>query len=274
MRPSHQHSMPHASRRQVQSITDIVAAIGSSTFDETAISFIDYVCGAEHCAFFRLESGALTRLANMGVGATGHGHRLGDRYVFEQHWRRDPMILDVRDRAAASSSLAVARVVPQNYSDPSLREIYRRVGERVIVGRGVPNQQYIDVLSILRLQRRGPFGQHDVGRISQLGDLLLTIVAKHAEITLSSMAPTPLNSLAHIERCIASAPQTLSAREKQVCARILRGSTTPQIAAELGIGVESVATYRKRAYRQLEVSSRHELLTWYFEQWQQQKSAV
>ncbi|MCL4680097.1 MAG: helix-turn-helix transcriptional regulator [Rhodocyclaceae bacterium] len=51
----------------------------------------------------------------------------------------------------------------------------------------------------------------------------------------------------------------LSRRELAVAARVLAGMTSEGIAADLGIGLQSVLTYRKRAYAKLGVCGQREL---------------
>ena len=51
----------------------------------------------------------------------------------------------------------------------------------------------------------------------------------------------------------------LAAREVAVCASLLRGRSAPEVAADLGLRVSSVHTYRKRAYAKLGIGSLPEL---------------
>jgi DNA-binding CsgD family transcriptional regulator len=51
------------------------------------------------------------------------------------------------------------------------------------------------------------------------------------------------------------AAPVFAARETAVCAALLRGRSSTEVAATLGIRVSSVRTYRKRAYAKLGVSS-------------------
>jgi DNA-binding CsgD family transcriptional regulator len=48
-------------------------------------------------------------------------------------------------------------------------------------------------------------------------------------------------------------------RERDMCRGILKGSSSKEIASDLGISVNSVLTYRKRLYQRLSISSQHEL---------------
>jgi len=52
----------------------------------------------------------------------------------------------------------------------------------------------------------------------------------------------------------------LSDRERQVCALIALGVTSEGIGLRLAIGLNTVLTYRKRAYARLGISSQNELM--------------
>lgn len=64
----------------------------------------------------------------------------------------------------------------------------------------------------------------------------------------------------HFDRIAESAEPpalaALSARERAVCLGILNGHKTEAIAAGMGLSPDTVATYRKRAYHKLGISSR------------------
>ena len=51
----------------------------------------------------------------------------------------------------------------------------------------------------------------------------------------------------------------LSPRERQVCARTAVGMTSEATALDLGVGIGSVQTYRKRAFQRLEISTAFQL---------------
>ncbi len=51
----------------------------------------------------------------------------------------------------------------------------------------------------------------------------------------------------------------LTAREREVCLRILSGQSSEAISADLDISIHSTLTYRRRAYQRLRISSQNEL---------------
>ena len=52
----------------------------------------------------------------------------------------------------------------------------------------------------------------------------------------------------------------LARRELDVCVGIMRGKSSEAIALALGISVNTVLTYRKRAYTRLGITSHNELM--------------
>src|SRR3546814_184165 len=116
------------------------------------------------------------------------------------------------------------------------------------------------------MAERGQISENDVWRLQDIADLVLSLVARHQDLSLAKPGSfTALASLNRIQERILGT-KSLSRREGEVCARILYGFSSCGIAVDLGIGKESVMTYRKRAYQRLGIGSQRELLLWYLEQ--------
>ena len=123
-------------------------------------------------------------------------------------------------------------------------------------------------LSLLRSGNLGAFSGSDIDRLCQVATTMLAMARKHVGRSL----PMPdlslaLTSLSEIEACLADASIAFSPREAQVCARIIYGVSSTGIALELGIGEETVMTYRKRAYQRLGIATQRELIVWYIDLW-------
>ena len=63
----------------------------------------------------------------------------------------------------------------------------------------------------------------------------------------------------NVTRSAAIAP-SLPARELDVCVSIVNGVTSEGIALALNVSIDTVFTYRKRAYARLGISSQNELV--------------
>jgi DNA-binding CsgD family transcriptional regulator len=120
---------------------------------------------------------------------------------------------------------------------------------------------------MLRLGQREVLSDSEIEGLRAIADLLIALIARHVDLSLSRPNLTPaLTSLEEIYNCVVAATD-LSRREGEVCARILYGLSSCGIALDLGIGKESVMTYRKRAYQRLGIGSQRELLMWYLGLW-------
>jgi len=98
--------------------------------------------------------------------------------------------------------------------------------------------------------------------LREIADTSIAALAKHAEFIHRPPRETVnLASLRDIETTIGTT--VFPRREAEVCARILYGLSTTGIALDIGVGEESVVTYRKRTFRRLGIATRRELLLWY-----------
>jgi DNA-binding NarL/FixJ family response regulator len=119
---------------------------------------------------------------------------------------------------------------------------------------------------LLRSRENGHFSDGELGQLSEAAPLLIAACAKHAATQLEPSG-TALNfaSVEQIENKLRRSDWKLTERELQVSARILYGISALGIALDLGLGEETIATYRKRLYQRLCIGSRHELFQKYLE---------
>lgn len=128
--------------------------------------------------------------------------------------------------------------------------IYRRhaVQERLsVAARGDDGALF--AINLYRHDHQPRFAEGDVAALAAQAPLLLALVQRHVEIT----APPPPR-----ERLRARCPE-LTERELDVCERLLRGWTHDGIAADLGVSLATVKTYRARAFARLGLHFRSEL---------------
>ena len=186
------------------------------------------------------------------------------RYLDKQYWRKDPAIAEAQARINEQQCVFIR--VDISRLDADLRAaIYPNVSDRVVIC-GRKKLPTIG-LSVIRRNPHGPFAAEAISRLTEVADLLMCLLAKHADIILHRPnLALALTSLPEVERCIV-ASETLPRRETEVCARILYGISSIGIALDLGISEESIKTYRKRAYERLRIGSERELLKWYLALW-------
>lgn len=244
-------------------LADLVEDIGTEGFGEQLMRLLHHTCGANHFAAFQLDPDAIHPVMFSSMDAPRTVGTQVRRYVNEGWWRKDPAIRQARLRLEDASTDLI-RLQLDDVAD--LREaIYPRICDAVMVCGRRSGTSY--GLSILSARPRPAFGPAALETLHQLAGTLVSAMAKHA----SFRAPLPdaaraLTRLPDIEDCLL-ATSDLPRRELEVSARILYGMSTSGISLDLGIGEESVKTYRKRAYQRLRIGCERELLHHYLTRW-------
>lgn len=106
-------------------------------------------------------------------------------------------------------------------------------------------------VNFYRITSQGRFAAAQRKRLGTIAPAVAASVARHFQ-----KEPTSDLAAQFATRAPLSA---LTPREQEVCRRILAGYSSEAISRELGIGLHSTLTYRKRAYERLGISSQNEL---------------
>jgi DNA-binding CsgD family transcriptional regulator len=118
------------------------------------------------------------------------------------------------------------------------------------------NQVREDSSIRLNFFRADGFGSDHRAWILNSIDLLMPLLWRHE----AALQARPVDLRAEFRRRLAQRNPGLSGRELDVCMLIAVGLSSEGIGLELGISLNTVLTYRKRAYARLGISSQNELL--------------
>ncbi|MEO5672389.1 MAG: helix-turn-helix transcriptional regulator [Ramlibacter sp.] len=235
----------------------LVQAIGTPEMESIALAVLHAGAGVEHCSVFKLYENSLEII---GAASLRHapGVHQGLRYVDEGYWRFDPTIARAFEASRTGVTLAI-HIPPSEMPDARLRKmIYDEQGicDRVFVAGERAGTCY--GVSLVSSVAHGGFEARELEWIGESADILISALARDAELK-GGISPAEFPPMTEIEQRLERHAPSLTRREVQVCARVIRGVFTPGIATDLGIGEESVNTYRKRAYARLGIGTRFEL---------------
>jgi DNA-binding CsgD family transcriptional regulator len=232
------------------------------------ITFLNETCGAEHCTLFKFSKQTPFEVVALSRDGTDTAHRQFQLYLAGSYWRGDPTMTEAL-RLVGSFGHSMQRTDIRSMPNSEFRNrLYNRthIRERILLCGGTTDAAI--GLSILRSETQGVASDHELSTLGALSSTLMAILGKHAHMVESrSNLSFALTSLAEIQRTLEAAAIQLSKREIEVCARILFGISSAGIALDLGIGEETVMTYRKRAYQRLSIATQRELLLWYLSEW-------
>ncbi|WP_174929258.1 helix-turn-helix transcriptional regulator [Burkholderia lata] len=246
-------------------LDNLIGTIGSATFGECFGASLRALCGAELAFIFRLVDSRPVEFVSIGCDGSNRVEYVRNTYLGGKWWQFDDEINEL-----AAGEGGASRFLKTDFklsAPPRLRQtLYGQLNirDRVLMCSRIDGNPL--VLSVTRSEQYGPFETRHVDALAERAATMLSIVARHCDLAMRARRlPDLLTDLAGIERQIALAGERLTARESEVCARYLYGLPTSGIAADLGIGTETVVTYRKRLYERLAIGSHRELLLWYLD---------
>jgi DNA-binding CsgD family transcriptional regulator len=253
------HLLPHsAGPNDSRAMAGIIRSIGRSTFAADLFATVHAMVQADHVTAFSVAPGkGIRTVLTENSGPVPVAREVAQRYV-RHYWTCDPverMLVEAKTPEAAEKGCMVVSIDSADVEHAAYRaDCYLSVDlhHRLSVANALKG-------TTMRLNRRRghDFSQEDVGRVISFADLLLATVRRHDDTDIAANV-AELEAII-IQRIARSAP-TLTERERQVCAMVALGLTSEGIALRLNISLNTVVTYRKRAYARLSISSQNELM--------------
>jgi DNA-binding CsgD family transcriptional regulator len=120
-------------------------------------------------------------------------------------------------------------------------------------------------VNLYRDSSQGHFDNSEYARLITVAPILTASANKHRQLVARNATHAPNGLLEQaataptIEQRLAAVSPMLSAREFEVCGRILLGLSAKEIARQLGIAPNTVAEHRKNAYAKLGVRNHKQL---------------
>lgn len=236
----------------------LVSDIGTKKFEA---SLTDFAGRTVHCrqitAFAIKDDGSPKTVALFATDKAEAVKSAAKRYC-DVHWRRDP----------TNTIHATAQTGKENYAilmgradvDDSefLSDCYVRpgVGYRL----SIVTRHGADLLKISfhRPADEGEFSEGSIVALLDRGPVLASLIFRHVELT-SSTTVTNFDRT-HFEALLSTRCPALTGRERTVCSMIAIGMSSEAIALTLQISVNTVLTFRRRAYSRLNISTQNELM--------------
>ncbi len=248
-------------------ITGISRNIGLDEFDQILFTFLNEILLIDHFAVFTYseEKGA-EHLFTRSVMPAEDAEELARDYVNKYH-KRDPHFGQTEIQPDGQDAEPVHPNLKDEY-DPEYRDHFftgNDLFDKVSVKQKT-DEGYI-YCNFYRLGESRQFTHGDLQLFDSILPLISSLIACHFKILYlqgegnPGEAPTA-RSLVHsvISRRVQPFDR-LTARESEVCERILVGFTSTGISLDLGIAESSVNTYRRRAYEKLKIATQNELFS-------------
>jgi len=239
-----------------QNIGRLISVVGNGRFEQSLFEAAEAATRCSHLTAFVSASRTAPRaVLAVNAGPQPLARILADRYV-KQYWDLDPAN-SFSGAGGVPEEGATLRIRSGEIGSPQYRsDCYTGVEleDRFSLLQPVRGKLYR--INFYCRSRSGGFGEDAIRNITASADLLIALLARH-ETACTMSATTGSDSFADELRFLYP---DMPLREVQVCVGIARGLTSEGIALENGIALNTVLTYRKRAYARLGISSHNELL--------------
>lgn len=234
------------------SLGDLIEAVGRPNFAETLFRATRSATGCDQLIVFTGTCGQAPQTAIMeGIDVPAWRNK---KYLSD-YWRVDPIRLVEAEPQPSGVSLALmdaSELSSSAYRDECFTgaNLYSRAstcrtrGDRMVRF----NLYFSDSRAF------DPTVSRYLCDTAELMDVLLRRHGIHGDRSVQRLDQKDIADRLH-----RVAPE-LTQRELQVCTHIARGLTSEGISLELGISLNTVLTYRKRAYSRLNISTQNELL--------------
>lgn len=246
-----------AARSILATMPRVIESVGRSDFSSGLFDIARRFTGTEIVtAFVAAPDGEVhTLLAENHYNSGQPALEIARRYV-ARHWRADPANAIALDDGDAADCWGVRMKAGDIESSAYRSECYLSVGLSERFSLLQRREAGTLRLSIYR-RRKESFSEAEIDNLVESAPLLMAALWRHYEVT----KPTGGRGAAQdFHARLEKAAPGLSKRERDVCALVAAGLTSEGIALELGVGINTVLTYRKRAYARLGISSQNELM--------------
>jgi DNA-binding CsgD family transcriptional regulator len=246
-----------AARSILATMPRVIESVGRSDFSSGLFDIARRFTGTEIVtAFVAAPDGEVhTLLAENHYNSGQPALEIARRYV-SRHWRADPANAIALDESDAADCWGVRMKAGDIESSAYRSECYLSVGLSERFSLLQRREAGTMRLSIYR-RRKESFSEAEIANLVESAPLLMAALWRHYEVTKPAGGRSAAKDFhARLEK----AAPGLSKRERDVCALVAAGLTSEGIALELGVGINTVLTYRKRAYARLGISSQNELM--------------
>jgi DNA-binding CsgD family transcriptional regulator len=237
-------------------LEDLIRSVGTEQFSRMAFCLLHSQFAIRHLVIARYaQQKPIEILAVESAGSENIFYPAIDHYM-QTSYMGDP--LRSHYHGSEKSEHVLFSVAAEQVRDAETRErLYNAVGIAGKMSLLIRRAEDVLTLSVYRAQSVGRFERQHLELMRTLSGTLAATVERH----VAMLQPPALNNLDELCKLIPDIPRgsRLSRQETAVCARIITGHSTESIALNLGISAHSVATYRRRAYAKLNVSSQNEL---------------
>lgn len=245
----------HSPSAHVHALEGLIGLMGQKDFEAQFLPHLQDVVPAASYSIYRTGRQCVpTRFMSASWGVADHTQACWHAYLSGPQKNDQTLATPLMESGHAMLCHITDKEIPAQHK----ALVYEPHGMKERLS--VIQQEAASVFAInfYRHVHQRPFTDAHLADLAALAPVLLTLVQK--QIALSTPQTQSLSrDVAHWVHKLSTAHPTLTAREVEVCARLLTGMTQDGIASDLGLSLPTVKTYRNRAFARLGIHFKSQL---------------
>jgi DNA-binding CsgD family transcriptional regulator len=234
---------------------ELVAPLGEPGFGPAVLHFVRRIVPATSLSVYRTAVGA-TPVRFLGLSSRQPDTTADCWRAYVSGPHRHDRTLGQGDAEVPGGVALVSHITAAEVPAEHRSKVYEPHGmvERVSVLQR-DDDDSVFAVNFYRHRDTHRFSDREIGDFGAVAPALLALMRKHVQLTTRGPGG---EASPHRRRLQALAP-AMTARELDVCERLLQGMTQEGTAADLGLSVSTVKTYRNRAFGRLGIHFRSQL---------------
>jgi DNA-binding NarL/FixJ family response regulator len=244
---------PSNSSSTIQALQGLIGLMGQREFETALLPQLHSLVPAASYSIYQTGHGCdPTRFMSASLGIPDTTRECWNAYLSGPY--RSDRTLAAQE--ASTEQMVLCHITAPEVPAQHRARVYEAHGmaERIsIVQR---ENARIFAINFYRHEHQRPFSDGQLSDFESMAPALLSLAQKQIELTRPRLRQRSVRDWA---QQLHSVVPTLTARELDVCARLLTGMTQEGIANDLDLSVTTVKTYRNRAFGRLGIHFKSEL---------------
>ena len=256
------------SDRWLRNLTDVCQSLGKPAFEDELYRLLHEILNIDHFVVFTYSPkdgpGHLFTRSKM---PEEEAKALADDYI-NKFYERDPQLPSVKNVADADVVQPMHPTLNSDYDKEYQNHFFTQhhlIDKVSTVAQVEEDNVYCN---FYRMSGSKPYDKDEQVLLESVLPIITSLISSHYKL-LRFIVDEPEGTETHIARTMVRSVisrriepfDKITARESEICERILIGYTSTGIGLDLGIAPSSVNTYRRRAYEKLGIATQNELFS-------------
>lgn len=237
-----------------------VLHVGRPAFPDALMAHLRHVAAVDHCMVFAFANDHDAQCL-LTAGDITIGEDLGSAYAGHFH-ASDPNKDIIFQRPCGDSAVLMPFVARRMYRRDYCKLFFDDSGIVDKFATALWHEGVCIYANFYRLETGGRYTEQQVAALNRASPQVVAAITRHCQLILEAQPRHRSDGAGLLAQAFAGPPLgALTSRERDVCMNILQGLSSEAIAFKLAISLNSVLTYRRRAYQRLGITSQNELFS-------------